>query len=68
MLILAKLNPYSITKTTDYSNSKLNESQIKKMIKYTKLEMEKAASSFSFVEAARLRDELVELKKLKNQS
>ena len=38
------------------------------MIKYTKSEMEKAASSFSFVEAARLRDELIELEKLKNQS
>ena len=63
-----KLNPYSVTKTTDYSNSKLDKSQIKKMIKYTKSEMEKAASSFSFVEAARLRDELIELEKLKNQS
>ena len=63
-----KLNPYSVTKTTDYSNSKLDKSQIKKMIKHTKSEMEKAASSFSFVEAARLRDELIELEKLKNQS
>ena len=63
-----KLNPYSVTKTTDYSNSKLDKSQIKQMIKYTKSEMEKAASSFSFVEAARLRDELIELEKLKNQS
>ena len=63
-----KLNPYSVTKTTDYSNSKLDKSQIKQMIKHTKSEMEKAASSFSFVEAARLRDELIELEKLKNQS
>ena len=63
-----KLNPYSVTKTTDYSNSKLDKSQVKQMIKYTKSEMEKAASSFSFVEAARLRDELIELEKLKNQS
>jgi len=63
-----KLNPYSVTKTTDYSNSKLDKSQIKKMIKHTKSEMEKAASSFSFIEAARLRDELIELEKLKNQS
>ena len=63
-----KLNPYSVTKTTDYSNSKLDKSQIKQMIKYTKSEMEKAASSFSFIEAARLRDELIELEKLKNQS
>ena len=62
------LNPYSLTKTTDYSNSKLDKSQIKKMIKHTKSEMEKAASSFSFIEAARLRDELIELEKLKNQS
>ena len=61
-----KLNPYSVTKTTDYSNSKLDKSQIKKMIKHTKSEMEKAARSFSFVEAARLRDELIELEKLKN--
>ena len=63
-----KLNPYSVTKTTDYSNSKLDKSQIKQMIKHTKSEMEKAASSFSFIEAARLRDELIELEKLKNQS
>ncbi|MBT5699048.1 MAG: excinuclease ABC subunit B, partial [Flavobacteriales bacterium] len=63
-----KLNPYSVTKTTDYSNSKFDKSQIKQMINYTKSEMEKAASSFSFVEAARLRDELIELEKLKNQS
>ena len=63
-----KLNPYSVTKTTDYSNSKLDKSQVKQMIKYTKSEMEKAASSFNFVEAARLRDELIELEKLKNQS
>ena len=63
-----RLNPYSVTKTTDYSNSKLDASQIKKMIKHTKSEMEKAASSFSFIEAARLRDELIELEKLKNQS
>ena len=62
-----RLNPYSVTKTTDYSNSKLDESQIKKMIKHTKSEMEKAASNFSFIEATRLRDELIELEKLKNQ-
>ena len=63
-----RLNPYSVTKTTDYSNSKLDASQIKKMIKHTKSEMEKAASNFSFIEATRLRDELIELEKLKNQS
>ena len=63
-----KLNPYSVTKTTDYSNSKLDKSQIKQMIKHTKSEMEKAASSFSFIEAAKLRDKLIELEKLKNQS
>ena len=63
-----RLNPYSVTKTTDYSNSKLDASQIKKMIKHTKLEMEKAASNFSFIDATRLRDELIELEKLKNQS
>jgi len=63
-----RLNPYSVTKITDYSNSKLDSSQIKKMIKHTKSEMEKAASNFSFIEATRLRDELIELEKLKNQS
>ena len=63
-----KLNPYSVTKITDYSNSKLDAIQIKKMIKHTKSEMEKAASNFSFIEATRLRDELIELEKLKNQS
>ena len=61
------LNPYSVTKTTDY-NSKLDASQIKKMIKRTKSEMEKAASNFNFIEAAKLRDELSKLEKLKNQS
>ena len=63
-----RLNPYSVIKTNDYSNSKLDASQIKKMIKHTKSEMEKAASNFSFIEATRLRDELIELEKLKNQS
>jgi excinuclease ABC subunit B len=62
------LNPYSVTKTTDYSNSKLDANQIKKMIKHTKSEMEIAASNFNFIEAARLRDELIELEKIKNQS
>ena len=36
------------------------------MIKYTKSQMEKAASSFDFIQAAKMRDELIELKKLKN--
>jgi len=46
----------------------MDEKQIKKMIKLTKTEMERAATSLNFIEAARLRDELVELEKLKKKS
>ena len=56
-----KLNPYSVKNSIDYN--KLDSNQINKMIKHTISEMEKAASSFNFVEAARLRDELIELRK-----
>jgi len=62
------LNPYSVTKVTDPITSKMDEKQIKKMIKLTKTEMERAATSLNFIEAARLRDELVELEKLKKKS
>ena len=62
------LNPYSVTKVSDPITSKMDEKQIKKMIKLTKTEMERAATNLNFIEAARLRDELVELEKLKKKS
>ena len=62
------LNPYSVTKVIDPITSKMDEKQIKKMIKLTKTEMERAATNLNFIEAARLRDELVELEKLKKKS
>jgi len=58
------LNPYSVTKTSDPVTSKMDKKQIKKMIKHTKSEMEQAAKNLNFMEAARLRDELIELQKL----
>ena len=58
------LNPYSVTKTSDPITSKMDKKQIKKMIKHTKSEMEQAAKNLNFMEAARLRDELIELQKL----
>ena len=58
------LNPYSVTKTSDRFTSKMDKKQIKKMIKHTKSEMEQAAKNLNFMEAARLRDELIELQKL----
>ncbi len=58
------LNPYSVTKTSDPVTSKMDKKQIKKIIKHTKSEMEQAAKNLNFMEAARLRDELIELQKL----
>ena len=40
----------------------MDSSQIKKMIKYSQSEMEKAAKNLNFIEAARLRDEIIDLK------
>jgi len=65
--IANSLNPYSVTKTTDPITSKMDKKQIKKMLKHTKLEMERAATNLNFIEAARLRDEFIELEKLKQK-
>ena len=62
------LNPYSVTKVSDPITSKMDEKQIKKMIKLTKTEMERAATNLNFIEATRLRDELFELESLKKKS
>ena len=62
------LNPYSVTKVIDPITSKMDEKQIKKMIKLTKTEMERAATNLNFIEATRLRDELFELEALKKKS
>ena len=62
------LNPYSVTKVSDPITSKMDEKQIKKMIKLTKTEMERAATNLNFIEATRLRDELFELEALKKKS
>jgi excinuclease ABC subunit B len=46
----------------------MSSQQLEKAIKHTKSQMEKAAKSLDFVEAARLRDELFALQeKLKEQ-
>ena len=43
----------------------MNKDQLTAVIKQTKKKMEKAAKALDFVEAARLRDEMYELEKLK---
>ena len=64
------LNPYKIT--TPKAEIKINSGtteEINKMIKKTKLEMQKMAKNLNFIEAARLRDEMQELEiLLKNNS
>ena len=66
--VLAKsLNPYEVKvgmsmaadKETDYSNPK----ELEKAIKNTKKQMEKAAQDLDFLEAVKLRDKLIDLKK-----
>ena len=60
--ISESLNPYSVTKIVDKNTEKMDITQIKKMIKYSQSEMEKAAKNLNFIETARLRDEIIELK------
>ena len=60
--ISESLNPYSVTKFVEKITDKMDETKIKKMIKYSQAEMEKAAKNLNFIEAARLRDEIIELK------
>ena len=62
------LNPYSVTKKNTPITDDMDKKQISKMIKLTKKEMEKAATNLNFIEAAKLRDELIELEKLKNKN
>ena len=71
--LLNSLNPYKVTgpstnkniPTIEYANSE----QLKKMISYTKREMERMAKNLNFMEAARLRDELQKLtEKLQNKA
>ena len=45
----------------------MKTSEIEKIIKKNKIEMERAAENLDFYEAARLRDENVELKKIISQ-
>ena len=46
----------------------MNKEQLQKLIRETKQRMEKAAKDLEFVQAARFRDELLELKKLVEQN
>ena len=62
------LNPYSVTKKNTPITTDMDKKQISKMIKLTKKEMERAATNLNFIEAAKLRDELIELEKLKNKN
>ncbi|MGC6489870.1 MAG: excinuclease ABC subunit UvrB [Flavobacteriales bacterium] len=66
-----KLNPYKMNspttslaaeKSIDYSNP----NELEKAIKSTRKQMENAAKELDFVEAAKLRDKLTELKKMRN--
>ena len=66
--IARKLNPYSITKVNVPIDGLLNKKQIEKMIKNSKIEMEKAAKNLDFMEAANMRDKLIELEKIKNKN
>ena len=45
----------------------MDKEEIQKMIKATQKEMEKAAKDLDFIEAARLRDELLDLKKIQGK-
>ena len=62
------LNPYSVTKKNTPISSDMDKKQVRTMIKLTKREMERAATNLNFMEAARLRDELIELENLKKKS
>ena len=62
------LNPYSVTKKNTPISSNMDKKQVSTMIKLTKREMERAATNLNFMEAARLRDELIELENLKKKS
>ena len=62
------LNPYSVTKKNTPISSDMDKKQVSTMIKLTKREMERAATNLNFMEAARLRDELIELENLKKKS
>ena len=68
--VLAKsLNPYAVKvgmsmaadNETDYSDPK----ELERAIKNTKKQMEKAAQDLDFLEAVKLRDKLIDLKKMR---
>ena len=63
--LIESLNPYKKTKTDDdYSINKLSSAkEIEKYAKEIKRKMERMAKNLNFIEAARLRDELKEIKK-----
>ena len=61
--IVDNLNPYTINKS-DEVDEKMDNNQLIKVIKITKLEMEKSAKNLDFIQAAILRDKL---KKLQTQ-
>ena len=66
-LIAKKLNPYAIKDelsiVAEDANEYGNPEILKKIIKNTKAQMERAAEELDFLEAARLRDKLYELEK-----
>ena len=67
--ILDHLNPYSIKKTTTSSTDRnISHQDIKKKIRLIKYEMEKAAKSLDFAQAIKLRDEMLELKKIEKSN
>ena len=63
--LVAKLDPYTIKEeNTEVDISKLSQKQLQKMIRETKGKMESAAKEFDFIYAGKLRDKLLEIKKM----
>ena len=59
------IRPAGISLAADPVLKYMSQDELKKNIKKTKKEMLKAAKDLDFMEAARLRDEIQELEKLK---
>ena len=65
--ITEKLNPYKVNNIKEEKNidfDKLSKTELNKLIKTTKNEMQRMAKSLNFVEATKLRDKLYKLEEL----
>lgn len=63
----AYIEPDTLSVAADPVVAYMKPEQLEKLIKETQRKMEKAAKELDFMEAARLRDEFMELKKLKEE-